>query len=115
MITISEAITEAQADEMAEREVNSAMEDINVREEKNDVEESTKVTISLAEYLFFKDAVHDLNRLVGIIADNVRACTYTSDKIRLANAEEILSYFKYTKPSIFEVFKSMAEERGEDL
>ena len=115
MITISEAITEAQADEMAEREVNSVMEDINVREEKTDVEESTKVIISLADYLFFKDAVHDLSRLLDIITDNVRACTYTSDKIRLANAEEIISYLKYARPALFEAIKRIAEERGEDL
>ena len=111
MLTIDRAITEAQAEETAEREVNKAME----RKAPAPV---NNVTIPLDEYISLYNSTDKYCRLLGIISGLVRVCAYRTDKIRITDDEEILEFIKYNEMDVYaEMCKHTIEneERGEDV
>ena len=67
MLTIDRAITEAQAEETAEREVNKSME-------RNTSAPVNNVTIPLDEYLSLYNSTDKYCRLLALIGGLVESC-----------------------------------------
>lgn len=108
MLTIDRAITEAQAEETAEREVNKSME-------RNTSAPVNNVTIPLDEYLSLYNSTDKYCRLLAIISGNAEPCPYRTDKMRFTADEEILGFIKYNEMDVYaEMLKHVSEERGED-
>lgn len=109
MLAIDRAITEAQAEETAEREVNKTME----RKAPAPV---NNVTISLDEYLSLYNSTDKYCRLLAIIGGLVKYSSYRADNITMDNEGEILSFLKYNEMDVYaEMLKHVSEERGEDV
>lgn len=112
MITIDKAITEAQAEETAEREVKNFMERTTPAPVKN------MVTIPLDEYMSLYNSTDKYCRLLAIIGGLVEPCAYRSDKMRITDDEEILEFIKYNEMDVYAEMRKHTienEERGEDL
>ena len=106
MLTIDKAITEAQAEEMAEKEVNEA----TTRAYKN-APVSNMVTISLDEYLSLYMSMEKYCRLLSLISGIVEPSDYFG--VRLNNANEILDFVKYNELDLYvEILKHAEAHRG---
>ena len=109
MLTIDRAITEAQAEETAEREVNKTME----RKAPAPV---NNVTIPLDEYLSLYNSTDKYCRLLAIIGGLAEYSEYRDDHITLNHEDEILRFLKYNEMDVYaEMLKHVSEERGEDV
>ena len=112
MLTINEAITEAQAEEMAEREVNNNMGDGYKNAPLNNM-----VTISLDEYLSLYNSTDKYCRLLALIGRIIEPCSYTNAGMRIVYSEEILSFLKYNELEVYaDMLKHIEDLKGgEDL
>ncbi len=109
MLAIDRAITEAQAEETAEREVTKSME-------RNTSAPVNNVTIPLDEYLSLYSSTDKYCRLLALIGGLVESCVYRDDKIRITDGDEILKFLKYNEMDVYaEMIKHVSEERGEDV
>ena len=114
MITINEAITEAQADEMAEREVNKKMDSIKAKAPIN------TVTISLDEYIRLYTSTENYCRLMALICNLVEPSSYK--EMRLKDEDKIIDFISYNEMDVYltmlqrvDELKAKEEERGEDV
>lgn len=113
MVTIDRAIAEAQADEMAEREVNN-----NMSSGYKNAPTSNSVTISLGEYMSLYNSTDKYCRLLAIIGGLVEYSSYRDDNITLKREDDILSFLKYNEMDVYaDMLAHVLEERerGEDV
>ena len=114
MLAIDRAITEAQAEETAEREVNKAMESKAI--ERNTSAPVNNVTIPLDEYLSLYNSTDKYCRLLAVIGGLVEYSEYRDDNITLKHEDDILKFLKYNEMDVYaEMLKHVSEERGEDV
>lgn len=111
MVTIDRAIEEAQADEMAEREVNNKM-----NSGYKNAPASNTVTIALDEYISLYNSTDKYCKLLAIISGLVKYSAYRNDNIALEREDDILAFLKYNEMDIYaELLKHVLEERGEGV
>ena len=113
MITIDKAIAEAQADEMAEREVNN-----NMNSGYKNAPASNTVTIALDEYISLYNSTDKYCKLLAIISGLAKYSAYRDDNITLKREDDILSFLKYNEMDVYaDMLAHVLEERerGEDV
>ena len=108
MLAIDRAITEAQAEETAEREVNKTME----RKAPAPV---NNVMIPLDEYLSLYSSTDKYCRLLALIGGVVESCEYRDDKIRITDGDEILKFLKYNELEVYTDMLAHLNKGGEDV
>jgi hypothetical protein len=107
MIRIDDAILEAQADEMAEKEVNNACNCTKKEQIKN------TVTLSLEEYVDLYTSTEKYCRLLALICSLAEPATYKD--MRLHDEDKILDFINYNEMEVYNmILQRVADQRGEE-